>query len=254
MNANNINSNNFNENQLAYLDAMQKVSLNQVEMIKRGHRGAKLTEYLAGLPNKGQLNSLQREILIGAMLGAGTLRKGDGAVNVSFKLDLAIQSKEVVEFVYLIFQDLVGSPPRIQRRADGRASLWFRTYRLPELRHWQNIFYTVNAKGDLVRVIPDLLHRWITPLSLAIWFMDDGSKDATGGYYLHTQCFTLGEAKKLQQILGNLFHLEVTVHKDKKYHRLYILKSNISKFNALVEPFIFPCMRYKLHTSITRDT
>ena len=268
MNSQNVNSNDYNENQnpreftsnqSLYLQAMKSVELNEVQLIKRQLLGNKLTVYLAGLPNRGCLSSLQREILIGAMLGDGTLRKGKNAVNVNFKYDLTISTKELVVLVYSIFQDLVGTPPAVAKKAKSKDTFWFRTYRLKELRHWQKLFYTIDARGDNVRRVPNQLHKWITPLSLAIWFMDDGSKDAKGGYYLHTQCFTQGESKKLQQILGNKFHLEVSVHKDdkpkenKQFFRLYILKSSVPKFNALVEPFILPCMRYKLHENKTRD-
>ena len=255
----NQNTREFTPNQLLYLQAMKNVELDEVQFIKRQLLGNKLTDYFAGLPSKGCLNSLQREVLIGAMLGDGTLRKEKNAVNVNFKYDLTIATKEVVVLVYSIFQDLVGTPPATAKKAKSQDTFWFRTYRLKELRHWQKLFYTIDAHGDNVRRVPNQLHKWITPLSLAIWFMDDGSKDIKAGYYLHTQCFTQGEVKKLQQILGNKFHLEVSIQKDdkqkknKKFFRLYILQSSVPKFNALVEPFILPCMRYKLHENKTQD-
>jgi hypothetical protein len=242
----------FTENELLFLQFMKKTLLSEKLYIRRDFVGKNLKNYLAELSSKGSLSSLQREVLIGALLGDGTLHKGKNAVNVNFKYELTEKSKELVDCLYFIFQDLVGTPPRLQRRTRSGNSIWFCTYRLPELRHWQNIFYALDAQGNNVRRVPDQLHKWITPLSLAIWFMDDGNKGTEGGYYFHTQYFTLGEARKLQQILGKKFHLEVSVHYDeqrntnRKYLSLYILKGSVAKFNTLVEPFILPCMQYKL--------
>jgi hypothetical protein len=261
MNQENVNSSDssenqnqriFTENELLFLQYMTKTPLSERFYIKRDLSGSQLKNYLAELSGKGCLSSLQREVLIGAMLGDGTLQKGKNAVNVHFKYDLTEKSKQLVDCLYFVFQDLVGTPPKLQKRTASDNSIWFRTYRLVELRHWQNIFYALDAQGNNVRRVPDQLHKWITPLSLAVWFMDDGSKGPEDGYYLHTQCFTKGEAQKLQQILGKKFHLEVSVHKDeqiktkKTYYRLYILKGSVAKFNALVEPFILPCMQRKL--------
>jgi hypothetical protein len=248
----------FTPNELLYLEGVEKTVANEVKLITRDFSGNKLKNYINGLPNKGSLSSLQREILIGAMLGDGTLRKGENASNVNFKYELTIASSQLVFFMYFFFQEFVGTPVKICPRKNSNDSIWFRTYRLTELTHWYNIFYTLDALGNRVRAVPDQLEKWITRLSLAIWFMDDGEK-AEDGYNIHTQCFTLADIRKLQQILGKKFHLEVTYHRDhrpkqgKTFYFLYIPKSNIPKFNALVEPFILPCMKYKLHNPRIED-
>jgi len=160
--------------------------------------------------------------------------------------------------VYLVFQDIVGTPPKYVERKKGTKSIEFRTYRLLFFKFYHDHFYDINLKGDLVRKIPDLLSRWLTEISLAFWFMGDGSKDKSG-YLLHTENLTLHYNKLLQQILGKKFGLEVSIHTDSKnnksFYRLYIAKNSVEKFNQLVTPYIVPSCRYKLHgqSSDTKD-
>lgn len=218
----------------------------------KDYRGSILETYLKKL---GKLNSLQQEVLIGLMLGDGNLSVGKIGKNCSLKYDQKITHSSLVNLVYLIFEPFVGSPPSIRYKNKVEHSLWFRTFRLPQLFFYYGQFYGLNANGQRIRGIPKLLHRWITPISLAFWFMDDGSK-APYGYMLHTENFLLTECKYLQQLLGKKFGLEVTIHSDtrpktnsmsKTYYKLYIRASSRSLFTKLISPYIIPSMRYKLH-------
>jgi hypothetical protein len=234
------------ESKAFLLNLMNVLNTGSFEPVVRDYRGGKLIEYLGKF--KG-LTSLQKEVLIGILLGDACLQTNKGT-NCFLKYDQEIKNHTLVSLVYLIFQDFVGTPPSLRLKGGIQHSSWFRTYRLRFLKFYHDQFYGLNAHGKSVRRVPMLLHRWITPISLAFWFMDDGSKDKSG-YLLHTQCFTHHEQKLLQQVLGKKFGLEVAIHNDRKgdktYYRLYITAKSVPLFNKLVSPYIIPCMQYKLH-------
>ena len=56
-------------------------------------------------------------------------------------------------------------------------------------------------------MVPKLIHRWLTPLSIAVWFMDDGSIKSKNhqARIINTQGFTNKEVLGLIQILEDKF-------------------------------------------------
>jgi hypothetical protein len=237
------------DNEAQLLEYIQTIQTNSFDMINRNLRGQLLKDYLSTVEK--QFTPLQKEVFIGIMLGDGNIQS-NGGLNYFFKFDQKAKNSDYVNLVYLIFQQFVGTSPKLRLVKGISHSWWFRTYRLPFLKFYHDQFYALNAHGNSVRMIPKLLHRWITPISLAFWFMDDGSKEKYG-YRLHTQCFLLHEVKILQKVLGHKFGLEVSIHSDNKkrtqktYYYLHISHKSVKQFNSLVESYVIPCMQYKLH-------
>ncbi|CAG8790458.1 31301_t:CDS:2, partial [Racocetra persica] len=107
-----------------------------------------------------------------------------------------------------------------------------------------------NVGDKKTKVVPKLIHRFLTARSLAYWFMDDGSyhvdKFGNRQYYLNTQSFSSYEQKRLVAALNTKFSLKFNVHKDKNKYRLYLKFESKKKFLELISPFILPSMDYKL--------
>jgi hypothetical protein len=100
-----------------------------------------------------------------------------------------------------------------------------------------SLFYESGKKQ-----IPEIT---IDPLSLAVWYMDDGSKSRENDVYLNSQQFNLFDQKRLLQMLQKL-RLDAKLNKDKKYHRIRFLKSSLPRFRKMVQPYIIESMQYKL--------
>lgn len=239
-----------NQQHTELLMKIQQVTQNTLVPVTRDLRGNLLRDYLRTV----QFTPLMAQVLVGIMLGDGTLQR-NGGTNCFLKYDQCFKNTQLVYLVYAIFQDFVGTPPKLRYHTiDGERkehSMWFRTFRLPQLTHYQNLFYALNALGAVERRVPANIEKLLTPIALAFWFMDDRSKNLCQ-YSLHTQCFTLPEVKRLQQALGKNFGLEVSVHTDNKktgksYYYLSIRSGSVKKFTQLVEPYIIESMRYKLH-------
>jgi ubiquinol-cytochrome c reductase cytochrome b subunit len=107
---------------------------------------------------------------------------------------------------------------------------------------------------DKKKVINRELGKYITPLALAVWIMDDGWWVGYG-IRLSTNVFSYVEVKILCDILKENFKLDTTIQKlskPKKYisivdkYSIYIRVNSIEKLRNTVVPFIHPFMLYKL--------
>ena len=101
-----------------------------------------------------------------------------------------------------------------------------------------------------VKYIHPNVEKFLTPLALAIWIMDDGGW-AKPGVRIATYSFTLKEVEYLLNILIKKFNLSCTIqkiHLPNKYS-IYIKKESIYKLRELVLPHMHKSMFYKLGLS-----
>lgn len=109
---------------------------------------------------------------------------------------------------------------------------------LGKLRHE---FYPEGKK-----IIPPSIISKLDPLSLAVWYMDDGyyyRRDRCG--YLYLGNVTQDEAKIACQSIAKFF-VEARILPKKKGFALYFSPLEILKLKALVGKFILPEFTYKL--------
>lgn len=197
------------------------------------------------------------QLILGSILGDGTVSKNrrleDSTLNLNSKISIkhSIDQEEYVFHKQRLFENenikthlSYRNPPEIShyiqnREVKGKVSIVLDTLKNISFNKYRNLFYT-----DRKNII-DYLYK-LEALGLAIWFMDDGSKNISG-YYLHTNSFTHEEHLILQDILYKNFNLETSIHKSKDKYILYIKRNSVKKFNQLVIPFICDSMIYKLH-------
>ncbi|MDP3093733.1 MAG: LAGLIDADG endonuclease [bacterium] len=186
----------------------------------------------------GSLTQEQKSLIIGAVLGDGYLRIIPGRKNAFLETNHSISQKDYVDWKYNILRSIVKSNPKERKGNDQRVAYRFYTQCLSEITELFYRFY-INGKKE----IPDNLV--IDRLTLAVWFMDDGSKSRSS-VYLNTQQFSLKDQIKLQNILLNQFNIHSRLNKDKKYFRIRIISSDAKRFCDLVKQFIPKSMEYKL--------
>jgi len=148
-----------------------------------------------------------------------------------------------VDYLFAKFRGLVSTPPKWRKGNGKREAYRFSTRSLPALTPYFDKFF-VNRK----KIIPKDLK--LNPISLAIWFMDDGSKSRSS-VYLNTQQFTLEEVSSLIGFLDNQLGIKSTINKDKKYFRIRIRVGSIKRFIEIVDKYILPEFRYKLPLVMT---
>jgi hypothetical protein len=185
----------------------------------------------------GSLTQLQKSLIIGTLLGDGYLRKLKGRKDAFLEVNHSIRAKDYVDWKYSVLKSIAGGVPKSRHGNGHRIAYRFYTRQHPELSQMHELFYESGKKR-----IPDIQ---LDPVSLAVWFMDDGSRCRDRDVYLNTQQFNFSDQEKLRRMLKSL-GLGTTINKDKSYYRIRFLKDSIKKFNQLISEYIIPSMRYKL--------
>lgn len=188
----------------------------------------------ARVARKAKLTRRQKQIVIGSMLGdahlVATTRR------FAFRINHGITQKEYVDWKYFELENLTNSSPRIC----NEKVYYFRSVSHPFFNSLRNKFYCGRLK-----ILPNDLEKWLTPLSLSAWFMDDGAREGRQ-VRINTQSFSLVENKRLIRILEAKLGISVTINRDKDRFRLRVKDQSMDKFRKLVSPYLLPSMRYKL--------
>ena len=186
----------------------------------------------------GSLTSAQHAILVGSLLGDGTLRRQGNRLNALLEVNHSYKQKEYVDWKWQHFQEHILTAPKTRKGKGVRIAYRFTTRSLPMFTKYHSWFY-VNGKK---RVPNDIK---LSPLSLAVWFMDDGTR-IRSAFYLNTQQFTLSEQKLLQELLYKTFGLKSALNRDKNYFRIRVSTESTKSMKKLIEPHIIPSLKYKL--------
>ena len=184
---------------------------------------------------EGSLIEDQISILIGVFLGDGAMRKKTHAL---LEINHSYAQKEYVDWLYQQFKYFVDTKPKMRNSNGNRIAYRFTTKSLPVFTQFYDTFFRNHRKSVPERFI-------FTPLTLAVWYMDDGSR-CDEDIYLNTQQFTKKEQQRLIDMLFQQYKIEATLNKDKKYWRIRIKKASTLYFMKIISPYILPSMRYKL--------
>ena len=185
----------------------------------------------------GSLNQVQRDIIIGTILGDGYLRIIRGRKNAFLEVNHSFSEKDYVDWKYNHLKKFVKSVPKSRKGNGKRIAYRFYTRQMPDLTIFLQEFYNKKEK-----IIPFWLK--LNPLILAVWFMDDGHKSYRT-YYLNSQQFSLENQKFLIKLLLDL-GIKSTLNRDKKYFRIRIKQESAQRFKSLISKFVIPKMKYKL--------
>jgi hypothetical protein len=190
--------------------------------------------HFAKLARKLQLSSLQRELIVGSLLGDAYLMPTTSGF--CFRVNHGMQQRDYVDWKFNMLAELVRTPPR-----ESGKCYYFRTVTHPEFSRYRDYFYFGRRK-----IIPlTLLSEQFSEFSLAVWLMDDGAVDRKQ-LRLNTQSFSLIENEALASILRAKFGIETRLNRDKDRYRLRVNDASIQRFRDLVGPYLIPSMLYKL--------
>ena len=192
------------------------------------------------------MDQLHKNILVGSILGDGWLNK-PSRLGAHWTIKYDDKSLIYLEWLYSMMNELF--PSGIKAKKNYHQHFIF-SKSSSELAEFRNIFYP-NGK----KIVPKQIKFLLTdPLSLAIWYMDDGSLDKRDKYHFNatiaTFCFSYKECELLAETLKNNFDVEARVHKStmrgKEQYRLYVVSRSMDRFINIIRPYIQPCFLYKI--------
>lgn len=93
------------------------------------------------------------------------------------------------------------------------------------------------------KIIPKDITKWLSPLALAVWYMDDGHLDRGKYPIFATDNFLFSDLKIISSFLREKYCISSTI--DKK-NRLRIKSCSLTNFVRVLDSYVIECMRYKL--------
>lgn len=225
------------------------IGLNVVGNEKFGPKIKKLTSKDRIGPHNLDIISM----IIGSTLGDTHLEKRKNGIGTRVIFE---QSNNNVEYLmwfhaYLSSRGYCSTTkPKLQIRIKQKGKVFYlyqiSSYTFSSFNWIHEMFYKL-VDNKYVKFVPLNIEEYLTPLALAIWFMDDGSRLGKGAR-IATNCFTFEEINLLCKVLKSKYNIIATSNKCGKDrgHIIYIHVNSMKLFTNVVKPYLLPSLYYKL--------
>lgn len=200
-----------------------------------------------------ELTEEEIHIIKGTLLGDSHVNKRGNSYRI--KISHKREHEDLVDWKYYKLKRLCSTtkPPSFYKRKKGFESKEFYTSSSMLFKPIHSLFYKWDGEKFVKRITPELIDQ-LSPLLLAVWYMDDGSarKEAYCGK-IATQSFTKEENELLQEYLNRMgISTNVVFHsKEKNLYNLHIPAKSFPIFVNKIEPYVkeVPALIYKLNES-----
>lgn len=188
------------------------------------------------------LNDLQRDLIIGSLLGDGHIGKTDNHVNYYFTIGHGVKQKEYLKSKLSIVENLCNENPLKHRKYEDNEYYSFNTKALSLFNEYKSL--------TIEEMISNLNEN-----SLTIWFLDDGSNDKNT-FSISAKRFNKKELYYAKGILEGKFGIKSSEHflnKNDDIHKgLLFNRENSEKLATLIRQSDFgnlaeQAMGYKLN-------
>jgi hypothetical protein len=174
--------------------------------------------------NEIYLSPFIKEMLIGLLLGDANIRRHWKNGNPQLQYNQGFVNLNYILHISQILSPILPHYPSLIQQRDFSMYLHIHSRCLGCL----NPLYDLFIKNGVKTISPSLID-WITPVSLAYWSMDDGSKTPEG-FYLNTHSFSYEEQIVLKDIFLHKFNILCNIHKHEKLYKIYIRGKSMNKF------------------------
>lgn len=154
-----------------------------------------------GVPNR--LNNQQLEVITGSMLGDGSLRKVPTTTNQNslFEEDHCQSQRLYSQWKAMVLDSFLGRLTKQKVRSISHPA--FSKLERQWYQRDDQGGYALNKYGQRIKILPPDLR--ITPLSLAVWYYDDGCNESCyRRASFATNSFSHSECERLIEILATM--------------------------------------------------
>ena len=199
--------------------------------------------------SQNKISQRQRKVLIGTLLGDGTLELNGKYPRL--RVDHSNKQKEYVGWKYNVLRNLAANRIRLFcQKKDIRTNKRYSHYKFDTISSY--LFYGLYKKfyTNHKKIVPNnIIEMLNNPLSLAVWYMNDGYKrNDCNALRISTDSYSLKEQKLLLECLKKNFGINARIHKKGKYWNIYIPAIETIKFCNIIRKYTIPEMRYKILT------
>jgi recombination protein RecA len=196
------------------------------------------------------LSDFQWQVILGGLMGDGTLSPSRSGLSARYRFGHGAKQQ-----VYAAWQESLFANLRHSRWTRDDGAIFYDFQPLSELAELRQAMYIGGKK-----VLSEDYLKQLTPLSLAIWYMDDGSyterakglqdrtRDGSGRMEICVQAMEPSSRRRLRDYLADTWDIRARLRLVGKAQQAFLTfpKDETAKFHALVAPFIHPSMDYKL--------
>lgn len=186
-----------------------------------------------------------KEVVLGSLLGDGSLRIQKPYKNARFSFRHSVLQQDYFFWKVEQLKEISGEKCWWKQEPNGYGGEMLR-YQSLALEQLSELYQLTHKHNRLI-----IKRRWLnqlTPLSLAVWWLDDGSLIGNGkrGVFC-TDPFPLEDQKILAQYLQKVWRVKVAIAKiirerdgaEREYYRLWIRSSEeLKKFLRIILPCV----------------
>ncbi len=214
------------------------------------------------LRKNSHLSDKQKKACYGMLLGDSSLNYRE---NGQFRLKICHCEKQIEYLEWkkkILLPFIIQDKPTISSSNSAYSlnpSFIYTSIVHQDFTDMAGLFYR-KIKGERKRHITMKTLKFLDPLSILLWYLDDGTLSRKIEMRLCTKAYSLPEHKTMKVYFWKKYRIETKIakfthkHTGKTYYFLRFNKNNSKKLNSLFEPFIndIPeCMKYKLLPSTT---
>jgi LAGLIDADG DNA endonuclease family len=182
--------------------------------------------------------------MVGILLGDANFRRGGDNRNARIIFGQSLVNFPFLWFVFTLLSPYCAGLPYLDSSV------------IKGVRHYRVIFTTrtykvLNVLYDIfyvegIKVVPQEIYHFISPVALAHWIMCDGASIKQGGLLLCTDGFTVPDVCRLMNVLMIRYSLNCTLQSYAGLPRIYIPANKLELLRLIVEPYMHPFSMYKL--------
>jgi recombination protein RecA len=197
-----------------------------------------------------RLSDFQWEVVLGGLMGDGALSPTRNGCAARFRWGHGSKQVGYGDWKASLFANLT-----VSRSTNARGAVFHDVQPLPELAELREAVYIEGKKV----LSSDFLKR-LTPLSLAIWYMDDGgfvlrskglqerTRGGSGRSTICVEAFSHDSRVRLRDYLADTWGIKGKLIESgaRRVANLQFPTAETAKLHALIAPFVHPTMQYKL--------
>ncbi|WP_214110890.1 intein-containing recombinase RecA [Acrocarpospora catenulata] len=199
-----------------------------------------------------RLSESQWQVVLGSIMGDGNLSPNTrGRAGVRFRMGHGAEQEAYLDWKCSLLDNVQHS-----RSTNAKGAVFADFTPLPELDELRQVVYFGDGKKHLTWEFLKAL----TPLALAVWYMDDGSftirskglqartEGGSGRIEICVEAMSEGSRDRLVDYLRDTHGLEVKLRHSgaREVAVLQFSTESSAKFQQLIAPYVHPSMAYKL--------
>ena len=192
-----------------------------------------------------RLSPMQWQVVLGGLMGDAALSQSriEGSLGTRFRMGHGARQAEYIDWKASLF-DNIGQT----RSTNSKGAVFVDLTPLPELADLRGAVYLAGKK-----VLNWEYLKKLTPLSLAVWYMDDGgfserAADGSGRSEIAVEALSPDSRERLVAHLADTFGIRprLAARGARGIAVLTFPKAQTAKLHELIAPYVHPSMEYKL--------